>query len=250
MTTRACPSYAGHRFPPAIIGHAVWLYFRFALELPHGGRAAGRARRDRDLRDDPAVGAEVRPGLRERAAPATPAPGDKWHLDEVFICIAGVSTISGGPSTRTATCSISWCKAGATRGGQAPAAQAAQAAMPPPRVMITDKLASYGAARREVMPSVEHRQHKGPEQPGGELAPADPTTGTTDETVQVAGHAQLFLSAHDQINGSVATFGRRSRVILQERPGSPVRPQPRTSRQLRWPALGYRLHRCFELGPS
>jgi putative transposase len=30
----------------------------------------------------------------------------------------------------------------------------------PPRVMITDKLASYRAAKREVMPSIEHRQHK------------------------------------------------------------------------------------------
>ena len=30
-----------------------------------------------------------------------------------------------------------------------------------PRVMITDKLASYGAAKDEVMPSVEHRRHKG-----------------------------------------------------------------------------------------
>src|SRR4051812_8616621 len=30
-----------------------------------------------------------------------------------------------------------------------------------PRVMITDKLASYGAAKGEVMPSVEHRRHKG-----------------------------------------------------------------------------------------
>jgi len=30
-----------------------------------------------------------------------------------------------------------------------------------PRVMVTDKLASYGAAKREVMPSVEHRRHKG-----------------------------------------------------------------------------------------
>ena len=27
--------------------------------------------------------------------------------------------------------------------------------------MITDKLASYGAAKRDVMPGVEHRQHKG-----------------------------------------------------------------------------------------
>ena len=31
----------------------------------------------------------------------------------------------------------------------------------PPRVLITDKLASYGAAKGEMMPSVEHRKHKG-----------------------------------------------------------------------------------------
>ena len=30
-----------------------------------------------------------------------------------------------------------------------------------PRVMITDKLASYGVAKREIIPGVEHRQHKG-----------------------------------------------------------------------------------------
>ena len=30
-----------------------------------------------------------------------------------------------------------------------------------PRVMVTDKLASYSAAKDEVMPSVEHRRHKG-----------------------------------------------------------------------------------------
>lgn len=30
-----------------------------------------------------------------------------------------------------------------------------------PRVMVTDKLKSYGAAKRDVMPGVEHRQHKG-----------------------------------------------------------------------------------------
>jgi putative transposase len=40
--------------------------------------------------------------------------------------------------------------------------------MRPPRVMITDKLASYGAAKREVMPK-----------------PADTPSRTTDETVQI-----------------------------------------------------------------
>ena len=33
MTTPACPSYAGHRFPVEIISRAVWLYFRFPLSL-------------------------------------------------------------------------------------------------------------------------------------------------------------------------------------------------------------------------
>jgi putative transposase len=31
----------------------------------------------------------------------------------------------------------------------------------PPRLLITDKLGSYAAARRQVMPAVEHRSHKG-----------------------------------------------------------------------------------------
>lgn len=30
-----------------------------------------------------------------------------------------------------------------------------------PRVIITDKLPSYGAAKKEILPGVEHRQHKG-----------------------------------------------------------------------------------------
>jgi len=42
-----------------------------------------------ELRDDPAVVHQVRAGLRQSAAPAAPAPGDKWHLDEVFVGING-----------------------------------------------------------------------------------------------------------------------------------------------------------------
>jgi transposase-like protein len=30
-----------------------------------------------------------------------------------------------------------------------------------PRVMVTDKLGSYSAAKRELIPGVEHRRHKG-----------------------------------------------------------------------------------------
>ena len=33
MTTVARTRYKGHRFPAEIVGHAVWLYFRFPLGL-------------------------------------------------------------------------------------------------------------------------------------------------------------------------------------------------------------------------
>ena len=33
MTTSACPSYAGYRYPAELIAYAVWLYFRFPLSL-------------------------------------------------------------------------------------------------------------------------------------------------------------------------------------------------------------------------
>jgi putative transposase len=31
----------------------------------------------------------------------------------------------------------------------------------PPRILITDKLVSYGAAKKEITPGIKHRQHKG-----------------------------------------------------------------------------------------
>ena len=42
--------------------------------------------------------------------------------------------------------------------------------------MITDKLASYAAAKRVVMPGVEHRQHKGLNNRAENSSSADPTT--------------------------------------------------------------------------
>ena len=54
-----------------------------------------------------------------------------------------------------------------------------------PRVMITDKLASYAAAKRDVMPGVEHRQHKGLNNRAENISSADPTTRADHEALQV-----------------------------------------------------------------
>ena len=54
------------------------------------------------------------------------------------------------------------------------------------RVMMTDMLASCGAAKHEAMPWVEHKKHKGMNQQGGELASAHRAARATAEALQVS----------------------------------------------------------------
>ena len=70
----------------------------------------------------------------------------------------------------------------------------------PPRVMVTDKLASYGAAKREVMPSVEHRKHKGLNNRAENSHQPTRQRERQMKRFRSAGQAQRFLSAHDGIN--------------------------------------------------
>ena len=82
-------SYKRHRFPPQIIAHAVWLYFRFPLSLrfveemllERGVVVSYKTIRRWALKFGPEYARRVR---RKQ-----PCPHDVWHLDEVVISIAG-----------------------------------------------------------------------------------------------------------------------------------------------------------------
>jgi putative transposase len=69
-----------------------------------------------------------------------------------------------------------------------------------PRVLITDKLASYSAAKGEVMPSVEHRRHKGLNNRAENSHQPTRRRERQMKRFTSAGQAQRFLSAHDQIS--------------------------------------------------
>ena len=85
----ARPLYTGHRFPPEVIGYAVWLYFRFPLSLRmveemlavRGIIVSHEAVRQWAGKFGRAFANDIRRRL--------PQAGDKWHLDEVAIRIAG-----------------------------------------------------------------------------------------------------------------------------------------------------------------
>jgi putative transposase len=68
-----------------------------------------------------------------------------------------------------------------------------------PRVMITDKLASYAAAKKKVMPSVEHRQHKGLNNRAENSHQPTRRRECIMKKFKSAGQARRFLSVHDQV---------------------------------------------------
>lgn len=83
------PTYARHRFPPGIIQHAVWLYFRFALSY----------RDVEDLLAERGIGVsyetarlwapEFEPLYARRIRRRRVVHSGRWHLDEVFVRIDG-----------------------------------------------------------------------------------------------------------------------------------------------------------------
>jgi putative transposase len=102
------------------------------------------------------------PEYARRLRRRRPQPGDKWHLDEVFIKINGEQkylwrAVDQDGTVLDILVQARRNKAAARRFFRKLLKTTASV----PRVVITDKLGSYGAALREVMPSVEHRCHKG-----------------------------------------------------------------------------------------
>ncbi len=90
MTTPACSSYAGYRFPAQIISHAVWLYFRFPLSLrmvDEWPAARGIIVSHETVRQ---WVLKFGQGFANHILRRLPAAGDKWHRDEVVLTIAGV----------------------------------------------------------------------------------------------------------------------------------------------------------------
>ena len=107
-------SYKRHRFPPEIIAHAVWLYFRFPLSL----RLVEEMLLERGI----VVSYEtVRrwalkfgPAYARRLRRKTPSRRDVWHLDEVVVTILARSTGCGGRLIRMAMCLMRSCRRAAT----------------------------------------------------------------------------------------------------------------------------------------
>jgi putative transposase len=155
-------SYRRHRFPPEIIARAVWLYFRFPLSL----RLVEEMLLERGIVVSYETirrwGQKFGPDYAGRFRRKTASRTDVWHLDEVVISIASKThwlwravdqdgyvldeIVQARRNTKAARRLLTRLL---RKQGMAP------------KRIITDKLGSYGAAKKQVMPKVEHRSHKG-----------------------------------------------------------------------------------------
>lgn len=155
-------SYKGHRYPAEVIAHCVWLYFRFPLSyreveelmLQRGVIVSYETVRRWCLK----FGQAYADRLRRRR----PAAGDKWHLDEVYLKVNGQwqylwrAVDQDGNVLDILVQSRRNAKA-----AKRFMAKLMKKQCRVPRVLVTDKLKSYGTAHKALMPSVEHRSHKG-----------------------------------------------------------------------------------------
>ncbi len=83
-----------------------------------------------------------------------------------------------------------------------------------PRVIITDKLKSYGAAKAEIIPGVEHRHHKGLNNRAEDSHQPTRLRERVMRRFKSAGHAQRFLSAFGIISNH---FRPRRHLLTAER---------------------------------
>jgi putative transposase len=157
--TRRSP-HRGYRFPPEIIAHAVWLYFRFNLNF----------RDVEDLLAERGVfvshetvrqwctkfGAAFAASLRRRHA----RPGDKWHLDEILLKINGKRHwLWRAVDQRGVVLDILVQSRRDQEAADRFPRQVVDRVGYEPRVVITDKLASYPPAIRRLCGTTEHRRH-------------------------------------------------------------------------------------------
>ncbi len=144
--------YRRHRFPAEIISHTVWLYFRFALSFRdveeimrmRGVTLSYEAIREWSLKFGQTFANELR---RRR-----PRPGDKWHLDEMFVKINGRDhylwwAVDQDGNELDILVQNRRNRLAAKRFFR----KLLKGLRYVPRVIITDKLKSYGAAKAEIM---------------------------------------------------------------------------------------------------
>ncbi len=150
-------SYARYRFPPVIIQHAVWLYFRFPLSFRDVEDLLAKRGIDVSYETVRRWALKFGQAYARKLRQTRPRPDGRWHLDEVFVSINGKRlylwrAVDGEgevldilvQSRRNKNAALKLMRNLLKKQGFIPDA------------FVTDKLPSYGAALKDLGLSKRH----------------------------------------------------------------------------------------------
>jgi putative transposase len=194
--------YSRHRFPSEIISYCVWIYYTFPLSyrdiekmmLYRGIEVTYETIREWCQK----FGQQYANQLRRKG----PYVGDKWHLDEVVVTLKKQQyylwrAVDGEGNVLD----VLLQKHRDTKAAKRFFRKLLKKQGFVPRVIVTDKLKSYEAAKKQVMPNVEHRQHKGLNNLCENSHQSTRTRERRMRRFKSPGQAQRFLSAFGPIRG-------------------------------------------------
>jgi putative transposase len=196
MKTKA-KSYRGYRFPPEIISHGVWLYHRFALSFRDVEELLAKRGIIVSYETVRQWCRKFGPDYARKLKRRQGRLGDIWHLDEVFVKIRGErhylwrAVDQDGDVIDVLVQKYRNARAANRFFRKLLKGQGRQ-----PWRLVTDKLKSYAAAHRSIMPSVDHNT----ERYANNLAEVShqPTRQRERQMrrFKSVGQAQRFLSVH------------------------------------------------------
>jgi putative transposase len=195
--------YRRHRFPPPIIQHAVWLYLRFTLSYrdvedllaERGLNVSYETVRRWVLKFGPIIARN----LRQRR----PRPSNRWHLDEMVVRIAGKRMYLWRAvdhegeildmlvqRRRDMRAALRLMRKLLRKQGFAP------------KLLTTDKLASYRAAFRHLRLACPHEQGRRKNNRAENSHQVVRRRERKMQRFKSAGSAQRFLSIHAAVHNT------------------------------------------------
>jgi len=151
------PNYQRHRFPSEIISHAVWLYHRFCLSFREVEELLAKRGITITYESIRQWCQKFGPDYARKLKKRQGRLGDTWHIDEVFVTIQGQRqylwrAVDQDGDVIDILVQRRRSQQAAKRFFRRPLkGQGGE-----PRWLVTDKLRSYDAAHRTIMPTVHH----------------------------------------------------------------------------------------------
>ena len=196
-------SYRGHRFPAPIIQHAIWLYICFTLSCRDVEELLAQRGLDLSYETIRRWVLKFGPAIARRLRPRRPRPGDRWHLDEMVVRIAGrrmylwravdqegeILDLLIQPR-RDKRAAVRLMRKLLKKQGCAP------------KLAVTDKLRSYAAAFRELHLTCRHEQGLRMNNRAENSHQVVRRRERKMQRFKSAGSAQRFLSVHAAVHNT------------------------------------------------